>query len=161
MFLALGHVAPFRSPNSDPEGTIRVDLHPLRQRSLKQRASLQGVGLHSGKTVQLTLAPAPADSGITFVRTDLAPQVEIPALTEYVVDTTLNTSLGRGKVRIGTVEHLMAALAGCGVDNVRVEVAGPEVPILDGSCAPFVALVQEAGIRQLRANRRFLLVRKP
>ena len=138
-----------------------MDLHPFRQRSLKQRASLEGVGLHSGKKVQLTLAPAPADSGITFVRTDLSPHVEVPALAEYVVDTMLNTSLGKGTVRVGTVEHLMAALAGCEIDNVRIEVSGSEVPILDGSCAPWVALVNDAGVRQLRANRRFLLVRKP
>jgi UDP-3-O-[3-hydroxymyristoyl] N-acetylglucosamine deacetylase len=138
-----------------------VDLHSFRQRSLKQRASLQGVGLHSGKNVKLTLAPAPADSGITFVRTDVSPRVEVPALAEYVVDTMLNTSLGRGGVRVGTVEHLLAALAGSAIDNARIEVEGAEVPILDGSCAPWVTLIQEAGVRELRANRRFLLVREP
>jgi UDP-3-O-[3-hydroxymyristoyl] N-acetylglucosamine deacetylase len=138
-----------------------VDLHPFRQRSFKQRASLEGVGLHSGKKVKLTLAPAPAGSGITFVRTDCSPRVEIPALSEYVVDTMLNTCLGKGGVRVATVEHLLAALAGSGIDNARIEVDGPEVPILDGSCAPWVTLIQEAGIRELRATRRYLLVREP
>jgi len=138
-----------------------MDLHPFRQRSFKHRATLEGVGLHTGAKVRLTLAPAPADSGIVLIRTDVSPRVEIPALAEYVVDTTLNTSLGRDKVRIGTVEHLLAALAGCGIDNARVEVEGPEIPILDGSSAPFVALVHEAGIYEQRATRRFLLIRRP
>ena len=138
-----------------------MNPHPFRQRTLKQRASLEGVGLHSGARVHLTLAPAPADSGIVFERIDLLPRVEIPALAERVVDTTLNTSLGLGQVRIGTVEHLLAALVGCGIDNARVEVRGPEIPILDGSAAPFVQLVQEAGIHQQRATRRYLLVKRP
>jgi UDP-3-O-[3-hydroxymyristoyl] N-acetylglucosamine deacetylase len=133
-----------------------MDLHPFRQRTLKQRAALSGVGLHSGASVALTLAPAPVDSGIVFVRDG----VEIPALSEFVVDTTLNTSLGRGRVRIGTVEHVLAALAGCGIDNARVEVEGPEVPIADGSADPFVALVREAGVHEQRAARRYLLVRR-
>src|SRR5205085_11631636 len=115
-------------------------------------------GLHSGAKVRLTLAPAPPDTGIVFVRSG----VEIPALAANVVDTRLNTSLGREGVRIGTVEHVLAALAGCGIDNAYVEVEGPEVPILDGSSAPFVQLIQEAGIHeQQRTTRRFLLVRKP
>lgn len=133
-----------------------MDLHPFRQRSLKHRAALEGVGLHSGAKVRLTLAPAPADSGIVFVRDG----VEIPALAEFVVDTTMNTSLGRHGVRVGTVEHLLAALAGCGIDNARVEVEGPEIPIMDGSSEPFVQLVRRAGIHELRQARRFLLVRK-
>jgi UDP-3-O-[3-hydroxymyristoyl] N-acetylglucosamine deacetylase len=138
-----------------------MDLHPFRQRTLKQRATLDGVGLHSGANVRLTLAPAPPDSGIVFVRTDATPRVEIPALSEHVVDTTMNTSLGRERVRIGTVEHLLAALAGCGIDNARIEVQGPEVPILDGSAEPFVALVRNAGVHEQRATRRYLLVRRP
>src|SRR5947209_6883440 len=133
-----------------------MDLHPFRQRSFKQRASIDGVGLHSGARVRLTLAPAPADSGIVFVREG----VEIPALSEFVVDTTMNTSLGRAGARVGTVEHLLSALAGSGIDNARVEVEGPEVPILDGSSEPFVALVREAGIHEQRATRRYLLMRK-
>src|SRR4051812_8188170 len=136
------------------------ELHPFRQRTLKQRATLQGVGLHSGASVRLTIAPAPAGNGIVFVRSDLSPAVEIPALAENVVDTTMNTSLGRNGIRIGTVEHLLAALAGCGIDNARIEVEGPEIPIMDGSAEPFVALVKQAAIHEMRQARRYLLVRK-
>ncbi|GAC1339764.1 MAG: UDP-3-O-acyl-N-acetylglucosamine deacetylase [Myxococcales bacterium] len=128
---------------------------------MKQRATLEGVGLHSGAQVRVTLAPAPADTGIVFERVDLTPRVEIPAVFERVVDTTLNTSLGIGDVRVGTVEHLLAALMGCGIDNARIEVHGPEIPILDGSAAPFVQLVHEAGIHEQRATRRYLLVSRP
>ncbi len=137
-----------------------LDLHPFRQRTFRQRASLEGIGLHSGAVVRITLCPAPADHGIVFERTDLEPRVEIPALAEHVVDTTLNTSLGKGGVKIGTVEHLMSALAGCGIDNARIEVEGPELPILDGSAAPFVQLIGEAGIKEQREARKYLLVRK-
>jgi len=134
-----------------------MDLHPFRQKTFKHRASLDGVGLHSGASVRVTLAPADADSGIVLVQSG----VEIPALAEYVVDTAMNTSLGLGTARVGTVEHLLAALMGCGIDNARIEVEGPEVPIMDGSSEPFVALVREAGIHQQRAARRFLMVRRP
>lgn len=137
-----------------------MDLHPFRQRTFKQRASLDGIGLHSGAKVRLTLAPAPADSGIVFIRAD-APDLEIPALCAFVVDTTMNTSLGRAGIRIGTVEHLLAALAGSGIDNARIEVEGPEIPIMDGSSEPFVQLVRRAGLHEQRASRRFLLVRRP
>ena len=133
-----------------------MDLHPFRQRTFKQRAMMSGVGLHSGASVRLTLAPAPIDSGIVFTSRG----VEIPAISEFVVDTNLNTSLGRGAIRIGTVEHLLAALSGCGIDNARIEVEGPEIPIADGSSAPFVALIREAGIHEQRAPRRYLMVRK-
>ncbi len=138
-----------------------MDGQSFRQRTFKQRASFEGIGLHSGQRVRLTLAPAPADSGITFVRTDVHPGVEIPAVAASVVDAVLNTSLGKDGVRIGTVEHVLAALAGCGIDNARVEVDGPEVPIADGSSAPFVQLVSRAGVHELRAARRFLQVKKP
>ena len=138
-----------------------LDLHPFRQRTFKQRVSLEGVGLHSGANVRLALCPARADSGIVFERVDLQPPVEIPALAESVVDTTLNTSLGKGAARVGTVEHLMAALAGCGIDNARIEVDGPEVPILDGSSARFVQLIREAGVREQGKARRYLHVKRP
>ena len=133
-----------------------MDLHPFRQRTFKQRAALSGIGLHSGAAVRLTLAPAPIDSGLVFIREG----VEIPARSEFVIDTTLNTSLGHRNVRIGTVEHLLAALAGCGIDNACIEVEGPEVPIADGSAEAFVSLVREAGIHEQRASRRYLLVRR-
>src|SRR2546421_12413572 len=138
-----------------------MDGESFHQRTFKQRASYEGIGLHTGEAVRLTLAPAPADSGISFVRTDMAPGVEIPALSSAVVDTVLNTSLGCGAVRIGTVEHLLAALAGCGIDAARIEVEGPEVPIGDGSGAPFVRRIQRAGIHELRAPPRVLQEKQP
>lgn len=129
------------------------------QRTVARRMSVTGVGLHSGKPATLTIAPAAADSGIRFVRMDLG--VEIPARADLVVDTVLSTSLGIGQARIATVEHVLAALTGMGIDNCRVEVDGPEIPILDGSAAPFVWLVQEAGIKRLRAGKRFLVIDRP
>jgi UDP-3-O-[3-hydroxymyristoyl] N-acetylglucosamine deacetylase len=129
------------------------------QRTVAKRVSCTGVGLHSGKPATLTLAPAPADAGITFVRMDLG--IEIPARNEFVADTTLSTNLSKDGARIHTVEHVLAALHGMGIDACRVEVDGPEIPILDGSAAPFVALVREAGIQQLRTGRRFLVVDQP
>ncbi len=131
------------------------------QHTLHLKTSIDGIGLHSGRRVRLSLLPAPADSGLVFVRTDLNRPVEIPARADYVVDTTLNTTLGRDGVVVGTVEHLVAALAGLGVDNARLELDGPEVPILDGSAAPFVRLIEEAGIREQRAPRKVAVVRKP
>jgi UDP-3-O-[3-hydroxymyristoyl] N-acetylglucosamine deacetylase len=128
------------------------------QRTIAKRVSCAGVGLHSGKPATLTLAPAAPDAGITFVRRDLG--VEIPARASLVVDTVLSTSLGVDGARVATVEHVLAALTGMGVDNCRVEVDGPEVPILDGSAAPFVYLLEEAGIRTQRAGKRFLVMRE-
>jgi UDP-3-O-[3-hydroxymyristoyl] N-acetylglucosamine deacetylase len=128
------------------------------QRTVANRVSCTGVGLHSGRRAALTLAPAPVDSGIRFVRTDLG--VEIPATSNHVVDTTLSTTLGCGEARVATVEHALAALTGMGLDNCRVEVDGPEVPILDGSAAPFVALIREAGISIQRTGKRFLILQK-
>jgi len=131
-----------------------------RQRTLQFKAVVEGVGLHSGRPVRLTLLPAPVDSGILFTRTDLPHAVEIPARAEFVVDTTLNTTLGKDGVRIGTVEHLLSALYGFGVDNVRVELDGPEVPILDGSAFPFVQLLEKAGVREQKAPRKVAVVKK-
>ena len=128
------------------------------QRTIHRRVSCTGVGLHSGKPATLSLAPAPVDAGITFLRRDLG--AEIPARADRVVDTTLSTTLGVGDGRVATVEHVLAALSGMGIDNCVVEVDGPEVPIVDGSAAPFVYLVQEAGIRTQRAGKRFLLVER-
>jgi UDP-3-O-[3-hydroxymyristoyl] N-acetylglucosamine deacetylase len=118
------------------------------------------VGLHSGAPVNLSLLPAPVNHGIVFVRTDASRPVAIPALTEYVVDTSLATTLGKDGVKVSTIEHLMAALAGMGLDNVRVELDGPEVPIMDGSAAPFAALIAEAGMREQEEPRRLLVMKK-
>lgn len=130
------------------------------QRTLSQPVRCQGVGLHSGAPVNLSLLPAPTNHGIVFVRTDTARPVAIPALTEFVVDTSLATTLGKEGVKVGTVEHLMSALAGMGLDNVRVELDGPEVPIMDGSAAPFAALIAEAGVREQEEPRRLLVIKK-
>ncbi|MBW2447432.1 MAG: UDP-3-O-acyl-N-acetylglucosamine deacetylase [Deltaproteobacteria bacterium] len=131
------------------------------QHTIAEKVSCTGVGLHSGTPVQLTLQPARAGTGIVFVRTDLATPVEIPARPEYVTDTRLATTLGRGDATVGTIEHLLAALRGLGIDNVRVEIDGPEVPVMDGSAASFVFLVRVAGIFEQGAPRRTLRVRKP
>ncbi len=129
------------------------------QRTVAKRVSCTGVGLHSGKPATLTLAPAAADAGITFVRMDVG--VEVVARSGSVADTTLSTTIGTGPARVSTVEHVLAALTGMGIDNCRVEVDGPEIPILDGSAAPFVALIREAGVRTLRAGKRFLVLQRP
>jgi UDP-3-O-[3-hydroxymyristoyl] N-acetylglucosamine deacetylase len=129
------------------------------QRTVAKRVSCTGVGLHSGKPASLTLAPAPADAGITFVRMDVG--VVIPARGDRVVDTMLSTSIGAGGTRLATVEHVMAALHGMGIDDCRVEVDGPEVPILDGSAAPFVVMIREAGVRLLPVGKRYLVVERP
>jgi UDP-3-O-[3-hydroxymyristoyl] N-acetylglucosamine deacetylase len=132
-----------------------------RQRTLKAPIGCVGVGLHAGLRVNVTLRPARPDHGIVFRRTDLG--VEIPARFDHVVDTRLATvlGLGGGAARIGTVEHLMAALAGSAIDNVLIEVDGPEPPILDGSAAPFVFLLDCAGIVEQEAPRSVIQVRRP
>lgn len=129
------------------------------QRTVAKRVTCTGIGLHSGEPATLTLAPAAVDVGVTFVRMDLG--IEIPARNEFVADTTLSTNLALGGARVHTVEHVMAALHGMGIDNCRVEVDGPEIPILDGSAAPFVCLVQEAGVQVQRAGKRYLVVEQP
>jgi UDP-3-O-[3-hydroxymyristoyl] N-acetylglucosamine deacetylase len=118
-----------------------------KQRTLQRIVNCVGVGLHSGRTVSLTLKPADAGSGIRFRRTDLAGTPDIPARWDHVVETAMCTTLGFDKVvRVATVEHLMAAFAGCHIDNAIVEVNGPEVPVMDGSAQPFVFLIECAGI---------------
>jgi len=110
----------------------------VKQKTLKTIIRATGIGLHTGEKVFLTLRPAPVDTGVVFVRTDLDPVVEIKALNTSVVDTQLATTLGEGNAKISTVEHVLAALSGLGIDNVYVEVSGPEMPIMDGSAATFV-----------------------
>jgi UDP-3-O-[3-hydroxymyristoyl] N-acetylglucosamine deacetylase len=126
------------------------------RRTLKRDAACTGIGLHSGKPVRLRLRPAPAEHGIRFLRTDIG--VEIPATLAHIGSQDHATTLTRDGVSIGTVEHLLAALSGLGVDDVLVEVDGPEVPVLDGSAAPFVFLLHEAGLRPLAVPRRYLKV---
>jgi UDP-3-O-[3-hydroxymyristoyl] N-acetylglucosamine deacetylase len=117
--------------------------------------------LHTGEKVYLTLRPAPVDTGVVFIRSDLDPMVEIKALNTSVVDTKLATTIGEGSVRISTVEHVLAAFSGLGIDNVYVEVSGPEMPIMDGSAATFVFLVQSAGIEAQSAAKKFIRIKKP
>ena len=114
----------------------------IRQRTLRNSIRATGVGLHSGKKVYLTLRPAAVNTGIVFRRVDLDPVVEIPATAENVGDTTLSTTLVKDGVRISTVEHLLSAMAGLGIDNAYVEMSAAEVPIMDGSAGPFVFLLQ-------------------
>jgi UDP-3-O-[3-hydroxymyristoyl] N-acetylglucosamine deacetylase len=132
----------------------------LRQRTLQKAIKATGVGLHSGDDVHLTLSPAPIDSGIVFRRVDLEPVVEIPARAENVGDTTLSTCLMSGEQRISTVEHLLAALAGLGIDNATIDVNAPEVPIMDGSAGPFVSLIRSAGIEEQDALKRFIRIKR-
>ena len=132
----------------------------INQRTLKNVIRATGVGLHTGEKVYLTLRPAPADTGIVFVRVDVDPVVEIPATTENVADTTLATTIGTGEHRISTIEHLMSAFSGLGIDNAYVEVSGPEMPIMDGSAATFVFLIQSAGIEQQNALKKFIKIKK-
>ncbi len=132
----------------------------IKQRTLKNTIRAMGVGLHTGEKVFLTLKPGNIDSGIVFRRVDLNPVVEIPARSEYVGETTLSTTLVRDGVRVSTVEHLLSALAGLGIDNAVVEVSAPEVPIMDGSAGPFVFLLQSAGIQEQAAAKRFLRIKQ-
>src|SRR6185437_4318200 len=133
----------------------------LLQRTLKTTVRTTGVGLHTGARVELTLRPAQPDSGIVFHRSDLAQPVSIPARAENVGDTRLSSTLVADGVSISTVEHLMSALAGLGIDNLHVDVAGPELPIMDGSAGPFVFLLHSAGIIEQAARKRYLRVRTP
>jgi UDP-3-O-[3-hydroxymyristoyl] N-acetylglucosamine deacetylase len=130
----------------------------LRQRTLKSLVSASGVGLHTGKKVRITLRPAPVDTGVVFRRVDLASPVDIPARAELVGEARLASTLIKGDVKVHTVEHLMSALGGLGVDNAYVDLDAPELPIMDGSASPFVLLIQQAGIEEQNAPKKFLRV---
>ncbi|MGE0482800.1 MAG: UDP-3-O-acyl-N-acetylglucosamine deacetylase [Gammaproteobacteria bacterium] len=132
----------------------------IRQRTLKNVIRATGVGLHTGRKVFLTLRPAPPDTGIVFRREDLNPPVEIPARAENVGDTSLSTSLVQGDVRVSTVEHLLSAFAGLGIDNAFVDLSAAEVPIMDGSAGPFVFLIQSAGVEEQNRSKRFIRVKR-
>ena len=132
----------------------------IKQRTLKNVIRATGVGLHTGKKVLLTLRPAPTNTGIIFRRVDIDPAVEIPAKPKYVGDTSLSTTLVKDRVRISTVEHLLSAFAGFGIDNVYVDLTADEVPIMDGSAGPFVFLIQSAGVEEQRAAKKFLRIKE-
>lgn len=132
----------------------------IKQRTLKSAISATGVGLHSGQKVKLTLCPAAPDTGILFRRSDLPNAPAIKAEPQAVSDTRLSTTIGNGKVRIATIEHLMSALAGLGIDNLYVDLSASEVPIMDGSASPFIFLLQSAGIVEQEAAKKYIRVRK-
>lgn len=132
----------------------------IKQRTLKTITRLTGIALHSGDCVELVLRPAPANTGIIFRRTDLSPIVDIPARADAVSDTLLCTCLSLGTAKIATIEHLMSAFAGLGIDNAYVDVSGSEIPIMDGSAAPFLFLIKSAGIEELSAPKRFIRVKR-
>ena len=133
----------------------------IRQRTLKNVIRATGVGLHTGKKVYLTLRPAAPNSGIVFRRVDLDSPVDIPAKAENVGDTRLSTTLAKDGAKISTVEHLLSAFAGLGIDNAYVDVSAPEVPIMDGSAGPFVFLIQSAGVEEQNVAKRFIRIKQP
>jgi len=133
----------------------------LAQRTLKSIVSTVGIGLHSGKRVNLTLRPAAANTGIIFTRVDVEPAVEIKAAPKSVGETMLSTTLIKDNVKVSTIEHLMSALAGLGIDNVYVDLDAAEVPIMDGSAAPFIFLIQSAGIETQASPKKLVRIKKP
>lgn len=134
----------------------------IKQRTIKQPIATTGVGLHKGNKVQLTLRPAPVNTGLVFRRVDLNPAVDIPANAEFVRDTRMCTCLiNDDNVRVSTVEHLLAALAAMGIDNLIIEVDSHEIPIMDGSSHPFIYLLQSAGIEEQKAAKKFIKIKQP
>ncbi len=131
-----------------------------KQRTLKDEVGCTGIGLHSGKKVNLKMKPAPSDIGIRFVRTDLDGHPMVEAGPDNVTDTMLATTIGSNGCKVSTVEHLLAAFFGLGIDNAVVELDGPEVPIMDGSSAPFVFLIKSAGIKEQHPPKRFIVIKK-
>lgn len=132
----------------------------FRQRTLKESVGCSGIGLHSGEQIEIRLRPAPPDSGIHFVRTDLEGRPSVRVSVDNVLDTTLATTVGENGCRVATIEHLMASFFGLGIDNAVVELNGPEVPIMDGSAAPFVFLIRMAGVKEQEEPKRFKLIKK-
>lgn len=136
----------------------------VEQRTIRAKACWTGIGLHSGQSIRMEILPAPEDNGITFTRTDCPGHAEIRACVEHVVDTTMATSLGAGvngsRATVGTVEHVLAALAGLGIDNARVYLDGPEVPIMDGSAKAFTEGLLHAGVERQNKPKRFLALKK-
>ena len=132
----------------------------FQQRTIKTTIRATGVGLHTGKKVYMTLRPSAVNTGITFRRVDIEKAQDIPANAELVGETTLGTTLIKNNVKVATVEHLMSAFAGLGIDNIIVELSAPEVPIMDGSAGPFVFLIQSAGIEEQSAAKKFIKIKK-
>lgn len=133
----------------------------LKQKTIKQRVKTIGVGVHSGTKVELVLRPAPIDTGIVFTRTDLVPPVVFPAQADNVGDTRMASTLMNGNAKVSTVEHLLSACAGLGIDNLFIDVSAEEIPIMDGSASSFVYLLQQAGLQEQQAAKKFIKVLKP
>lgn len=133
----------------------------IRQRTPKKMIEATGVGLHSGEKVVMTIRPAPVNTGIIFRRVDMSPVVEVPALFHHVSETLLCTTLQKDNARVATVEHLLSAFAGLGIDNAYIDINANEIPIMDGSAAPFVFLIQSAGIQEQPAPKKFIRILKP
>ncbi len=133
----------------------------LRQRTLAEEISCTGIGLHTGKKVKLTVKPSPPDRGITFERVDILRNSIVKASFDNVIATNMATTIGFNGYRVSTVEHIMAAFFGLGIDNALVQIDGEEVPIMDGSSAPFVFLLRDAGVTVQSSNKRFIVVREP
>jgi UDP-3-O-[3-hydroxymyristoyl] N-acetylglucosamine deacetylase len=129
-----------------------------KQRTLKDQVECTGIGLHSGERVHLNIRPAPSDTGIKFVRTDLDGHPLVQARFDNVYSTMLATTIGSNGCKVATIEHLMAAFFGLGIDNALVELDGPEVPIMDGSAAPFIFLIKSAGIREQKSPKHFIVI---
>lgn len=146
-----------------PVGTLFVktlSVTMYRQRTIREAVDCVGIGLHTGKKVSLRVRPAPVDTGIVFIRTDLPGTPSIKASIDNVVDTSYATTIGRKDVKVSTIEHLMASFAGLGIDNAYVDVDAPEVPIMDGSAAPFLFLLKSGGIRPQQTGKRFMVIKK-
>jgi UDP-3-O-[3-hydroxymyristoyl] N-acetylglucosamine deacetylase len=131
------------------------------QQTIKNKLTLTGVGLHSGKETIITLRPAEAGTGVVFHRVDLTPSVSIEARPEHVVSTRLSTTIGKESAVVATIEHLMAALYCCGIDNIHIDINGPEVPIMDGSASPFIKAMMSTGTRSFAKPRKYLVIKKP
>ena len=134
---------------------------PLHQRTVDGEIGCTGIGLHTGKKITINIKPLPPGSGIRFLRSDLLDSPNIPARLENVVDTRLATTIGQDGHVVSTIEHLMSAFAGVGIDNALVELDGPEVPIMDGSAGPFMYLLRNVGIREQNEVKKFFLIKKP
>jgi len=132
----------------------------LKQRTLRNPIKAVGIGLHTGKNINMELLPSDVNTGISFIRTDIDPENVISASAENVGDTTLSTALVKDDIKISTIEHLLSAIAGLGVDNCLIKVDGPEIPIMDGSSSPFVFLIQSAGIEEQDSLKKFIKVKK-
>jgi UDP-3-O-[3-hydroxymyristoyl] N-acetylglucosamine deacetylase len=133
----------------------------IYQSTLKRSLTISGIGLHTGRQITMTLRPADSDTGIVFHRIEGDRRVAIPAISANVVDTRMATVIGKDGVSVSTIEHLMAAFSACGIDNLHIDIDGPEVPVMDGSAAPFVAMLREAGNRAQDKRRKYLAIRKP